>query len=153
MGEFLPIAQSNNIAVMRAGVFNSGILATGAIPHAKLAYADATPDILDKVRRLEALCHAHSVTIRQAAIQLAGAHPAVASVVLGAVKPDEVIDNVRDAEAPVPAAPWADLEAAALFDPAAPTRSDCCRRTVEAFDRMTNLRGMRPGVDDSLAAH
>jgi D-threo-aldose 1-dehydrogenase len=44
--EFLPIAQSKNIAVVLAGVFNSGILATGAITHAKFTYADATPDIL-----------------------------------------------------------------------------------------------------------
>ena len=106
---------------MLAGVFNSGILATGAITHAKFAYADATPDILDKVRRIEAPCHTHDATIRQAAIQFAGAHPAVASVVLGAVKPEEVIDNIRDAEAPIPAALWADLKEAGLLDPGAPT--------------------------------
>lgn len=119
--EFLPVARARNVAVLLAGVFNSGILATGAVARARFAYADASPDVLDKVRRLEAVCQAHGATLRQAAIQFAGAHPAVASVVLGAVRPEEVADNVHDAEAPIPAALWAELKAAALLDPGAPT--------------------------------
>ncbi len=108
---------------MLAGVFNSGILATGSIAHAKYAYADASPEVLDKVRQLEALCEAHGVSIRQAAIQFAGMHPAVVSVVLGAITPDEIAENVRDAEAPVPAALWADMKSARLLEPAVPTGS------------------------------
>jgi D-threo-aldose 1-dehydrogenase len=119
--EFLPLAQSKNIAVMLAGVFNSGILATGAIPHAKYDYADAPPEIVAKVERIEDICRAHGVTIRQAAIQFSLGHPAVASVVLGAVKPDEAEANVRDAEAPIPEALWSDLKSAGLLDPSAPT--------------------------------
>ena len=118
--ELLPLARSRNIAIMLAGVFNSGILATGAIKHAKFAYADATPEILDRVRRLEALCRDHGVSIRQAAIQFAGLHPAVVSVVLGAVTPAEIDESVRDAAAPIPAALWDDMKAARLLDPAAP---------------------------------
>ncbi len=121
--DFLPLAQSKNIAVMLAGVFNSGILATGAIAHAKYAYADATPEILDKVRRLEVVCAAHQVTIRQAAIQFAGMHPAVVTVVLGAITPDEVSENVRDADAPVPADLWDEMKSAHLLDPSVPTGS------------------------------
>jgi D-threo-aldose 1-dehydrogenase len=49
------------------------------------------------------------------------AHPAVVSVVLGAVKPSEVVDNVAAATASVPAALWTDLKAAGLLKPAAPT--------------------------------
>ena len=118
--EFLPLAQSKNIAIMLAGVFNSGILATGAITHAKYAYADATPEVLDAVRQLEALCNVHGVSIRQAAIQFACMHPAVVSVVLGAVTPDEIVENVRDAEMPIPAALWAEMKAAHLLNPAVP---------------------------------
>ena len=119
--EFLPLAQSRNMAVMLAGVFNSGILATGAIPHAKYDYADAPPDVVAKVKRIEEVCRAHGATIRQAALQFSMAHPAVASVVLGAVKPEEVKANVRDAEAPIPGSLWSDLKTAKLLDPSAPT--------------------------------
>ncbi len=119
--EFLPLAQSRNIAVMLAGVFNSGILATGAILHAKYDYADAPPHIVSKVKLLEEVCRARGVTIRQAALQFSMGHPAVASIVLGAVKPEEVKANVRDAEAPIPGALWSDLKMAGLLDPSAPT--------------------------------
>jgi D-threo-aldose 1-dehydrogenase len=119
--EFLPLARSKNMAVMLAGVFNSGILATGAIPHAKFNYADASPEIMAKVKRIEEICRGHGATIRQAAIQFAMGHPAVNSVVLGAVKPEEVKANVQDAEAPIPAALWSDLKSAGLLDRTAPT--------------------------------
>ncbi|HEY1944949.1 MAG TPA: aldo/keto reductase [Roseiarcus sp.] len=119
--EFLPLAQSKAMAVMLAGVFNSGILATGAIPHAKFDYADAPPDIVAKVKRIEEICLAHAVTIRQAALQFAMAHPAVAVIVLGSVKPEEVTANVQDAQAPIPSALWSDLKTAGLLDSSAPT--------------------------------
>ena len=47
--------------------------------------------------------------------------PAVASLVLGAVTPDEVERNVAGMSASVPAALWADLKAERLIDPGAPT--------------------------------
>lgn len=119
--EFLPLAQSRNMAVMLAGVFNSGILATGATPHAKFDYVDASPEILDKVRRIEAVCRSHGVTLRQAAVQFPLGHPAVASVVLGALNPAQVAENVADAEAPIPVALWSDLKAEGLLNPDAPT--------------------------------
>ena len=49
------------------------------------------------------------------------AHPAVVSVVLGGVTPAEVVANVADAAATVPAGVWSDLKAAGLLNAAAPT--------------------------------
>jgi D-threo-aldose 1-dehydrogenase len=119
LAEMLPLALERNIAILVAGVFNSGILATGSVAQAKFEYVDAPPAVLDKVRRLEILCAAHGVSLRQAAIQFAGMHPAVVSVVLGAVRPEEIEANVRDAEAAIPPALWSDMKAAGLLDPAA----------------------------------
>ena len=120
--EFLPLAFEKKKGVMLAGVFNSGILATGSGPHAKFDYTDAPKAILDKVKAIEAICKTHKVTLRQAAIQFALAHPAVVSVVLGAVKPEEVKANVHDASVAVPAGLWKDLKAAKLIEEAAPTK-------------------------------
>jgi D-threo-aldose 1-dehydrogenase len=61
------------------------------------------------------------VTLRQAALAFARLHPAVATLVLGAVAPDEVAANAADAAVMVPAALWRDLKAAGLLDVAAPT--------------------------------
>ena len=110
------------MGVMLAGVFNSGILATGSGPGAKFDYANASKAVVDKVKAIEAICKTHKVTLRQAAIQFAFAHPAVVSLVLGAVKPEEVKANVADAAAAIPASLWSDLKSAKLLDAAAPTK-------------------------------
>jgi D-threo-aldose 1-dehydrogenase len=121
LAEFLPLAVEKNIGVMLAGVFNSGILATGAVPGAKFEYAPAPAEIMEKVRRIEAICATHGTSIRRAALHFAMAHPAVVSVVLGGVKPSEAEANAIDAEASVPAALWSDLKSAGLLDASAPT--------------------------------
>jgi len=121
LAEFLPLALEKNIGVMLAGVFNSGILATGVVPGAKFEYAAAPPEIIARVRRIEAICTTHGTSLRRAALQFALLHPAVVSVVLGAVQPAEIEANVADAGQPVPAALWRDLKAAGLLDRSAPT--------------------------------
>ena len=45
----LPRCAERGVGIVIGGVFNSGILATGAVPGAKYNYADATPEALDKV--------------------------------------------------------------------------------------------------------
>ena len=120
MAEFLPLALEKKMGVMLAGVFNSGILATGAVPGAKFEYAAAPPEIMERVRSIEAICAAHGTPIRRAALQFAMAHPAVVSVVLGAARPAEVAANAADAEQAVPEGLWTDLKLAGLLDPSVP---------------------------------
>ena len=56
--EFLPLAQKKKMGVMLAGVFNSGILATGSIPGAKFDYTVAPDAIVAKVKKIEEVCRA-----------------------------------------------------------------------------------------------
>ncbi len=121
LSSFLPLASAKGIGILLAGVFNSGILATGAVAGAKYNYQAAPPEILAKVARIEAVCRAHGVSLRQAALAFALAHPAVVTLVLGAVKPAEIEANMADLAVPVPAALWTDLKAQGLLDAAAPT--------------------------------
>jgi D-threo-aldose 1-dehydrogenase len=119
--DFLPLATEKRIGVMLGGVFNSGILATGAVPGAKYNYQPAPPEIRAKVDAIEAVCRRHAVPLHVAALHFALAHPAVGAVVLGAVKPEEVDAQVAATGMHVPAALWQDLKAAGLLDPAMPT--------------------------------
>ena len=121
LDEILPLAQKKKMGVMLAGVFNSGILATGSIPGAKFDYAVAPDAIVAKVKKIEEVCRAHKTTVRQAALQFSMAHPAVVSIVLGAVTPEEVKTNVHDASAKIPPRLWSDLKSANLLAPSAPT--------------------------------
>jgi D-threo-aldose 1-dehydrogenase len=120
LAEFLPLAQQQGIGVMLGGVFNSGILATGAVSGAKYNYRDASPEILDRVGRIERICAAHHTALPTAALHFALGHPAVASLVLGGVTPQEVERNVAALSIKVPQALWNDLKAAHLLDADAP---------------------------------
>ena len=120
LNEFLPLALEKNLGVMLAGVFNSGILATGAIPGAKFDYGAAPDEIMARVRKIESICAAHATPLRRAALHFAMAHPAVVTVLLGGVTPQEALANSADADQPVPPALWRDLQAAGLLNPAAP---------------------------------
>jgi len=121
LDEFLPLALEKGIGVMLGGVYNSGILATGAVKGARYNYKEAPAEILQKVGRIEAVCRAHNVALADAALHFALAHPAVSSVVLGAENPDEVLRNVSSLARAVPPSLWADLKAEGLLAEAAPT--------------------------------
>lgn len=112
---FLPLALEKKIGVMLGGVFNSGILATGAVDGARYNYKPAPEAILQRVRAMDAICVAHGIALRQAALHFALAHPAVASLVLGAVHPAEIASQRGDLAAQPPAALWQDLIAAGLL--------------------------------------
>src|SRR5690349_715412 len=72
--EFLPLAEQQGIGVLLGGVFNSGILATGAVAGAKYNYRDAPPEIIAKVASIERVCASHGVALSTAALHFALAH-------------------------------------------------------------------------------
>ncbi len=120
---FLPICQQKAIGVMLGGTYNSGILATGAIPGAKYEYAEAPPDILDRVRQMEAICAAYGVSLKAAALQFPLAHPAVTTIIPGAASPQEVDENIDLLTQPIPAGFWAELQSQGLLRRDAPVPS------------------------------
>lgn len=109
-------AQRKGIAILAAGVFNGGILATGATPGARYQYAPAPEPILRLTRMIERVCARHGVSLRAAAMQFAAAHPAVHTLIVGMVKPSEVDENLANLNAPIPPAFWAELRARELID-------------------------------------
>ncbi len=120
LAEVLPLAKEKNVGVMLGGVLNSGILATGPIAGATYNYTPAPPEVLDKVAKIERVCQSHAVALPTAAIHFPLGHAAVASVVLGAVKPSEVERNAAAMRETIPAALWSDLKAEGLLEATAP---------------------------------
>jgi len=116
----LPDCARRGISILLAAPYNSGILATGAVPGAKFWYADAPPEVLARVRRLEAVCARHGVTLQAAATQFPLAHPALAGVVVGCRSAAEATAAAASCAMPIPAALWAEMKAEALLDAAAP---------------------------------
>ena len=118
--DFLPLAASRSIGVMLGGVFNSGILATGAIAGARYNYQEAPAPVMARVRAIEMVCADHHVPLRRAALHFALAHPAVSSVVLGAVHPDEIRSQIDDMTHPPPPDMWRILKHKGLLPPHVP---------------------------------
>ena len=119
--EEFPYCQRLGVGVVVGGAFNSGITATGPTPGAKYNYRDATPEELDRVAKIKAVCSAHGVPLAAAALQFPLAHPIVASIIPGAISPDQVRQNVGHCRRPIPASLWSDLKGAGLISSDAPT--------------------------------
>lgn len=119
--ELLPACLERGIGIIVGGPYNSGILAQGARPGATYNYVPATPEMLTKTARIEAICERYQVPLRAAALQFPLGHPAVVSVIPGALTVAEAEDNARMLGWPIPAELWSDLRAADLIDPDAPT--------------------------------
>jgi len=118
---FLPLCAKKGIGIFLGGPYNTGILATGAVPGAYYDYAPAPPDILDRVGKIEAVCRRHNVALASAALQFPLAHPVVASVIPGAKSAAEVRRNVATIAASIPTDLWAELKHEKLIDPSVPT--------------------------------
>ena len=117
---FLPICEKRGIGIVLGGPYNSGILATGARPGAWYNYDPAPDGILDRVRKIEAVCKAHKVKLPQAALRFPIMHPSVVTVIPGAVSPKEVNLNVKTMSAKIPKALWKDLKSQGLLHEGAP---------------------------------
>jgi D-threo-aldose 1-dehydrogenase len=113
--DFFRLARQKGIGLLLGGVFNSGILATGAREGAKYNYAVADSAVLERVGRIEAICAAHGARLPDVALHFALAHPAVASVVLGAVSALEVSRNVSSLGRKIPQGLWSDLKQEGLL--------------------------------------
>lgn len=117
----LPWCVDNRVSIVLAAPYNTGILATGAIDGARYYYQPAPPAIIERTQRLEAACARHGVPLAAAALQFPLHHPAVASVVVGHERADEVGRNQALLRFPIPVALWAEMKRQGLIPGHAPT--------------------------------
>ena len=120
LDELLPLCEKKGMSILLAAPLNTGILAIGAREGATYDYKPAPAAVLDKVRRIEAVCRRHNVELAAAALQFPLAHPRLASIVAGAIKPSEVRENVARMSAPIPRDLWQELKHEGLLAEAAP---------------------------------
>ncbi|MBV8107069.1 MAG: aldo/keto reductase [Hyphomicrobiales bacterium] len=116
-----PRCAERGVGIVIGGGYNSGILATGAIPGAMYNYEPAEPAILQRVAKMEAVCKRHNVPLAAAALQFALGHPIVASIIPGATTAAQVELNLAASRFSVPADLWAELKHEKLIRADAPT--------------------------------
>lgn len=105
LDELLPLCTQRGIAVIAAGVYQSGLLADPR-PGVSDNYAPVAAQRLQRALELQGICEEFGVPLRAAAIQFPFSHPAVTSVIVGARSPEEVDDAVAMMTHPVPDELW-----------------------------------------------
>jgi D-threo-aldose 1-dehydrogenase len=107
--ELLPECERRQCSIILGGPFNSGLLAGPVQDGAWYDYKPAPPEIMAHARRLEAVCARHAVPLPAAALHFVLAHPAVSSVIPGALSAAEIRQNAAHCRRAIPAALWAEL--------------------------------------------
>lgn len=117
---FFPLCAQKGVSVIAAAPFNSGILIEGAKKGACYNYAPAPEAIVERVRRIEAICEAHAVPLAAAALQFPLAHPVVKRLLIGMGQPEQVTANLGYGQVKIPEGLWSDLKGEGLVHPDAP---------------------------------
>ncbi|MBN9360966.1 MAG: aldo/keto reductase [Devosia sp.] len=116
----LPRVQREGVAIVDGAPLNSGILATGPVPNAIYDYAQASPEMIEKTRRIKELCDRHDTTLIRAALSFPLGHAAITAIIPGFSNVAEFNDNLAGYRKAIPDALWSELRAAGLLHPDAP---------------------------------
>jgi D-threo-aldose 1-dehydrogenase len=112
---FFQDCRRRGIGVVAAGVFNSGVLATGVSgAGVHYDYGEAPASIIERVAAMERVCAAFDTPLPAAALQFVAAHPAVTLAVVGTGSPSRIAETVDLAARPIPPAFWERLRAEGL---------------------------------------
>jgi D-threo-aldose 1-dehydrogenase len=114
-----PKCEKAGTTIIVGGPFNSGILAGRDTWN----YARAPQAIMDKAKKIAAVCDAHGVALPAAALRFPLASPVVTSIIPGPRSAAELDQIATWWQADIPASLWTDLRTEGLIDPAAPLPS------------------------------
>jgi D-threo-aldose 1-dehydrogenase len=109
-GDLIDEAVGLGIGVVNGAPFGGGILAKGSAASTDYAYHSAPPEILQRVRAMEAACRDHEVPIAAAALQFSTRDPRITSTIVGISRPERVDETLRLAQWDIPDALWDVLE-------------------------------------------
>jgi D-threo-aldose 1-dehydrogenase len=118
---FLPECVKRGVSVILGGPYNSGILTGGVTDNTTHDYVQAPAHLIEKARKIEAVCKRHGVELGAAAMQFPLFHPALCAVIPGALAAREVKQNVERLSVKIPTELWSELKREKLLDPSAPT--------------------------------
>ena len=120
LAELMPVCLEKNVSLVLGGPYNSGILASDLGPGATYDYESAPVEIIERARRIKAVCDRYVVPLKAAALQFGLMHPAVAATIPGPRSVSEVEENFRMAGHPISGDLWAELKHEGLIDPQSP---------------------------------
>jgi len=118
----LDLCERKGISIIAAGIYNSGILATGsADSNTRYNYAAVAPEIIARVQMIETICRDFDVPLHTAATQFPLGHPGVKALVVGFQKISEVKACLHALGQPIPLAFWKALREKSLLSAPVPS--------------------------------
>ncbi len=113
--DLLPVCERRGTAVVVGGVYNTGLLADPR-PGGRYHYGAAPAEVVARARGIAEVCGEFGVPLKAAALRFPFAHPAVVSVVPGASRPRDVVENAEMFAYEIPDGLWPALVERGLLD-------------------------------------
>jgi D-threo-aldose 1-dehydrogenase len=107
----IDFAVGKEIAVLNAAPYAGGVLAKGSDSFPRYVYQEASAQMLDPVRSVEAICVKHSVPPGAAALQFSIRDERLTSTICGVSRRERVRQTLAWAEWPIPDSLWEELAA------------------------------------------
>ena len=102
LDETFPKFKSLGVGVVVGASYASGILFSGAIEDAKYKYAEATPEVHQKVRSIERLCNDNQIPSKAAALKFPLGYSLVALIIPRAFQTVQVLEKQQLVEHLIP---------------------------------------------------
>jgi D-threo-aldose 1-dehydrogenase len=121
LDDLLPLCRERGVVVVAAGVFNSGLLARAhPAGDVKYDYVEAPRELVERAHAIARVCERHGTTLPGAALAFPLAHPAVASVCVGARSAAQMQRNASLYGEKIAPDLWSELKAERLLRDDAP---------------------------------
>ena len=121
LNDFFPIVNKNNIGIILAGVFNSGILAKGIGDNVTYNYDKIPNHIRDKYIIVSEVCDRYNVPVPAAALQFSYANKLISSMILGMDRIEQIQQNISFFNHSIPDDLWKELIEKKIIDERCPT--------------------------------
>jgi D-threo-aldose 1-dehydrogenase len=109
--EMIDFARSKGIAVLNAAPYAGGVLAKGSSAYPRYVYQEASGEVLDPIRQVEAICARHGIPPGAAALQFSLRDERITATICGVSRPERVAQTLEWAQWPIPDAVWDELMA------------------------------------------
>ena len=105
----LTLAAARGLAVLNAAPYGSGMLAKGPSRYPRYAYGEASGAMVERARRLEAICARYRVPLAAAALQFSLRDPRITATIVGMSRPERLAQTLELARVAIPKACWEEL--------------------------------------------
>lgn len=107
----IDLAVERGMPVLNAAPYGGGMLAKGPDKWSKFAYKEAAPELVERVRQIEAVCQRYNVPLAAAALQFSLRDPRITSTIIGMTRPERLAETIDLSHHPIPDEVWPQLEA------------------------------------------